>query len=179
MGSRCFLTMALAIAAGSSACAEAKTAALAAACPTLGADFARSGKVLKLYRAYTGADGKSKIETIDLPGTDGVYYGGKVSLTQFGLGDPANAVIVYGHPGMDIPPHRSPYREVFLILSGSSTIELADGTVYDMKPGSMLLGEDQDSRSGRGGKSGPCGYVAVDFQFKGAAKAEPAKGAGQ
>lgn len=169
MGLRCFLSMALAIAAGGSACGAAASegpAPAPAACPTLGADFARSGKVLKLYRAYTGADGESKIETTELPGVDGVYYDGKVSLTQFGFGDPSNAVVVYGHPGMDIPPHRSPYREIFIIVSGSSTIRLADGTTYEMTPGSMLLGEDQTSRSGRGGTSGPCGYVAIDFQYK-------------
>lgn len=139
-------------------------------CQRLGVDFARTGKIMKLYRAYTGADGESKIETIDLKGEGGVYYGGKVSLTQFPLGDPSNAVIVYGHPDMAIPPHPSPYREIFLIVSGSSTVTLKDGTKYHLTPGSMLLSEDQASKSGRGGQSGPCGYVAIDFQYKMPAK---------
>lgn len=137
-----------------------------AQCEKLGADFARTGKVVKLYRAYTGSDGESKVETVDLAGKDGVYYGGKVSLTQFPFGDPSNAVIVYGHPNMDIPAHPSPYREIFLIISGSSTVVLKDGTEFQLKPGSMMLSEDQTSRTGRGGRSGPCGYVAVDFQYK-------------
>lgn len=157
----------------SSACAHAEPAtdrgALSpeqrARCETLGADFARTGKIIKMYRAYTGPDGHSKIETIDLSGEGGVYYDGKVSLVQFGLGDPSNAVIVYGHPNMAIPRHPSPYREIFLIVSGSSTVELADGTTYQLTPGSMMLSEDQGS-TGRGGTSGPCGYVAIDFQYK-------------
>jgi hypothetical protein len=140
------------------------TAQQMAACPTLGADFART-KVLKLYRAYTGPDGHSKIEEKEIDGKDGVYYEGTVSLRQFGLGDPTNVVIVYGHPNMKIAPHPSPYREIFLIVSGSSAIELHDGTRVELKPGSMVLSEDQGSK-GRGGTSGPCGYVAIDFQFK-------------
>jgi mannose-6-phosphate isomerase-like protein (cupin superfamily) len=135
-------------------------------CERLGADFARTGKIIKMYRAYTGDDGESKIETIDLAGQSGVYYGGKVSLTQFAIGDPTSAVIVYGHPNMAIPAHPSPYREIFLILSGSSTVELKNGERVHMLPGSLMLSEDQTSHSGRAGRSGPCGYVAIDFQFK-------------
>ena len=143
----------------------ALTAAQRARCETLGADFARTGRVVKMYRAFTAADGSAKIDTIELKGEGGVYYGGKVSLTQFPLGDPTNAVIVYGHPNMEIPAHPSPYREIFLIISGSSHVTLADGTRYELTPGSLLLSEDQGS-TGRGGGSGPCGYVAVDFQYK-------------
>ena len=139
-----------------------------ATCARLDVDFARTGKVLKMYRAYTGPDGKSKIETVDVAGKGGVYYGGKVSLTQFDFGDPTKVVIVYGHPNMVIPPHPSPYREIFLILSGSSEVVLADGKRYPLTPGTMLLSEDQGS-TGRGGSSGPCGYVAIDLQFKDAA----------
>lgn len=140
-----------------------------AECARIDADFARSGKILKLYRAYTGADGQSKIETIDLEGKGGVYYDGKVTLTQWDFGDPTKAVIVYGHPNMEIPPHPSPYREIFLIVSGSSVVTLADGTEYPLQPGAMLLSEDQNAK-GRGGRSGPCGYVAIDFQYKDAPK---------
>lgn len=162
----------LALAALSFGCAAAEpgelTAKQKAECARLDADFARTGKVLKVLRAYTGSDGQSKIETIDLKGEGGVYYGGKVSLTQFDLGDPTRTVIVYGHPNMEIPPHPSPYREIFLIVSGSSFVELPDGTRHQLTPGSMLLSEDQTSAKGRGGGSGPCGYVAVDFQYKSA-----------
>lgn len=140
-----------------------------AKCARIDADFARTGKLLKLYRAYTGSDGQSKIETIDLEGKGGVYYDGKVTLTQWDFGDPTKAVIVYGHPNMEIPPHPSPYREIFLIVSGSSVVTLADGREFALEPGSMLLSEDQKA-TGRGGRSGPCGYVAIDFQYKDAPK---------
>lgn len=115
------------------------TAKQRAQCERLGIDFARTGKILKLYRAFKGPDGNSKIETIDIEGKIGSYYNGSVTLTQFGLADPSNVVIVYGHPNLKIAPHPSPYREIFLIVSGSSTIDLPDGTHYDLKPGQMLL----------------------------------------
>lgn len=145
--------------------AMARPAHPAPRCETLGADFARSGEILKMLRAYKGPDGNSKIEEIHVDGKIGSYYGGKVTLTQFGLGDPSFVSITYGHPNIDIPVHPSPYREIFLILSGSSTVRLADGTTYHLTPGTMLLSEDQDT-PGRGGTAGPCGYVAVDLQFK-------------
>ena len=133
-------------------------------CETLSADFGRSLPILKLLRAFRGPDGNSKIEETALPGKIGSYYGGHVTLTQFDLGDPTKVAIVFGHPNIDIPVHPSPYREIFLILSGSSTVRLADGTEYRLTPGSMLLSEDQDT-PGRAGKAGPCGYVAIDLQF--------------
>lgn len=136
-----------------------------AKCARIDAGFARTGKLLKLHRAYTGTDGQSKIETIDLEGKGGVYYDGKVTLTQWDFGDPTKTVIVYGHPNMEIPPHPSPYREIFLIVSGSSVVTLADGSEYRLQPGAIFLSEDQNAK-GRGGRSGPCGYVAIDFQYK-------------
>lgn len=145
--------------------AKARPAARAAACAALPTSFGRTGEILKMYRAFKGADGNSAIETIDLKGETKSFFNGTVTLTQFGLGDPTKAVIVHGSANAKIAPHPSPYREIFLILSGSSTIELANGTVYTLTPGSMLLSEDQDT-PGRGGTAGPCGYVAVDFQFK-------------
>ena len=133
-------------------------------CERLGAEFGRTG-TLKVHRAYTGPDGRSKIEITEMKGDIASFYGGSVTLTQFGLGDPTKAVIVYGHPNLKIAAHPSPYREIFLIVSGSSVVELPDGTEHELKPGSLFLSEDQES-SGRGGRSGPCGYVAIDFQFK-------------
>lgn len=145
------------------------TPAQAQSCERLGVDFARTGTILKMLRAFKGPDGNSKIEEVAVDGKIGSYYGGKVTLTQFGLGDPSFVGITYGHPNIDIPVHPSPYREIFLILSGSSTVTLADGTTYHLTPGTMLLSEDQDT-PGRGGKAGPCGYVAIDLQFKAPAK---------
>jgi len=134
-------------------------------CNSVRLDLARDVKVVKAFRTYKGADGASHIEPAEIPGVEGSYYGGSVKLTQFGLGDPSNVALVYGHPNIDIPVHPAPYREIFILLSGSSEIRLADGSVTKLGPGSMLIAEDVGS-TGRGGKAGPCGYVAIDLQFK-------------
>ncbi len=134
-------------------------------CASAKLDLARGVTVVKALRAFKGADGASHIEPAEIPGTEGAYYGGSVKLTQFPLGDPSQVTLVYGHPNIDIPVHPAPYREIFILLSGSSEIRLADGKIYPLGPGSMLIAEDMGS-TGRGGKAGPCGYVAIDLQFK-------------
>lgn len=140
-------------------------AAPAMKCPSLPASWGRDVEIVDALRAFTGADGESHIEKIALPGKQGSYYGGSVKLTQFDFGDPSRVVLVYGHPNMNIAAHPAPYREVFIILSGSSEIHLANGEVHALVPGSLLITEDLGSK-GRSGRSGPCGYVALDIQFK-------------
>lgn len=158
-------TMLIALAAAM-ATVPAVAHATAPACPTLGSDFGRSGEVLKVLRAFTGADGESHIEPVDMKGKTARFFDGKVSLTSFDLGDPTAVVLVHGQSDVEIPAHRSPYREIFLILSGYAYTTLKDGSRVQLDPGTLLMVEDQASRSGRGGASGPCGYVALDLQFK-------------
>lgn len=134
-------------------------------CDSVKLALGRDMTVVKALRAFKGPDGASHIEPAEIPGVEGAYYGGSVKLTQFALGDPSNVSLVYGHPNIDIPVHPAPYREIFILLSGSSEIRLADGKTYPLGPGSMLIAEDMGS-TGRGGKAGPCGYVAIDLQFK-------------
>jgi hypothetical protein len=141
------------------------TPEMQAQCGTLSADFGRDGTTLRMVRAGIGPDGKTVVEDRTIEGQVGAFYGGKVRLTQFGLGDPSNVVIVYGHPGIEIPPHPSPYREIFLILSGMAEMLLADGTRLVLTPGTLFLSDDQGGPP-RGGRAGPCGYVALDLQFK-------------
>ena len=153
------------LAAAALVAASAAHATPKAKCPTLSADWARDVEVVKALRAYTGPDGESHIEPVPLPGKQGSYYGGSVKLTQFDFGDSTRVVLVYGHPNMNIAAHPAPYREIFIVLSGSSEIHLANGEVHALSPGSMVITEDLGSK-GRSGRSGPCGYVALDLQYK-------------
>lgn len=134
-------------------------------CPTEEITLGQAVEILKVQRTYKGADGESHIEQIDIPGTTKSFYGGKTTLTQFDLGDPTRVMLVYGHPNIEIPKHPSPYREIFILLSGSSIMEMPDGTIVERGPGSMVVVEDQGT-PGRSGRAGPCGYVALDLQFK-------------
>ncbi|QGN55869.1 hypothetical protein [Novosphingobium sp. Gsoil 351] len=99
------------------------------------------------------------------PRQKGIYYGGKVTVTVFDLGDPSGASFVYGAPNMEIPLHPVPYKETFIILSGSSVVHAANGQVVKLGPGSMLMSEDLGT-PGRSGSSGPCGYVALSLAYK-------------
>ena len=134
-------------------------------CQADGIDIARGVEVVEAYRAFKGSDGLSHIEKVQVPGKKGVFYGGTVHVTIFDLGDPTGASFVYGEPNMTIPVHPVPYRETFIILSGSSVVKLADGSSYPLRPGSMFMAEDTGT-PGRGGTSGPCGYVALSLAYK-------------
>jgi hypothetical protein len=128
----------------------------------------RKGQALKLLRIFTGADGKSHAEESQIAGTDTTYLG--LVLTQFGLGDPSNVVIVRGPAGLEIVAHKAPYREIFILLSGSSVVLPSGGGRHELSAGSIVLFEDVTGE-GHGGRIGPCGYVALDLQFKAAAPA--------
>jgi hypothetical protein len=143
----------------------ANTAPPAANCAPTGLEFGREVEVLQAYRAFAGKDGASKVERVTLPGERGSYYGGTVKLTQFDLGDPTRVKIVYGYPNIYIPPHPAPYREIFVILSGSSEMAMPDGQTLILTPGTMFIADDVGVTKGRGGRAGPCGYVALDLQF--------------
>jgi hypothetical protein len=119
--------------------------------------------VIDVVRVYTGTDGLSHSEIRHELGQTSIYLG--AVLRQFQFGDPSNVVIVGGPPDFRIGRHASPYREIFLLLAGSSVIELSDGTEQPLKAGSLVLMEDTTG-AGHGGRFGPCGYVAVDLQYK-------------
>ena len=128
-------------------------------------DIARGVDVVEAWRGFKGSDGQSHLERVKIPGTKGVYYGGKVHVTIFDLGDPSGASFVYGEPNMEIPIHPVPYKETFIILSGSSDVFTPDGQIVHLEAGSMVLSEDLGT-PGRWGRSGPCGYVALSLAYK-------------
>lgn len=126
-------------------------------------ELAREGAQLEVFRVRTGLDGKSYGELVEIEGSGTTYLG--ALLMQFDLGDPSKVVVVRGPAGFRIPMHPAPYRELFLVLSGSSTAVLSGGQRHVLRPGSLILFEDTTGE-GHGGFVGPCGYVALDLQFK-------------
>ena len=71
--------------------------------------------------------------------------------------------IVAAPADLMLPLHPAPYRESFLMLEGSVTMELGDGTRRELRPGDMTTFEDMDASKGHGGRIGPCGYVALNI----------------
>jgi quercetin dioxygenase-like cupin family protein len=125
--------------------------------------FAADTTVIDVIHVTTGADGLSHGVVQPMEGATTVYLG--ATLRQFQLGSPSKVVIVTGPPNFKLPPHAAPYREMFLLLAGSTELQLSDGSRFPLRPGSAVLTEDTTG-PGHGGQVGPCGYVALDLQFK-------------
>ena len=84
------------------------------------------------FRLYTGADGQSHIETIDLE---------KTSAWTAGL--PATNITFRSQPpGRFQDWHPAPRRQFVIILSGQLEIGLGDGSKHIFGPGDARLVED-------------------------------------
>ena len=84
-------------------------------------------------RLYTGDDGQSHFEELDLPA--GPVHG---SPTQAATGIRFRRA----EPGEFIDWHPAPRRQYVITLSGHGEIEVGDGTVRRFGPGDVVLAED-------------------------------------
>jgi hypothetical protein len=96
---------------------------------------AQTGKTVKINRLYTGPDGKTHAEEIEVKfgpgGTD-----------PFKLAAGAGAEIRRAPPGRVVDWHPAPRRQYVITLSGQGEIELEDGKKIRLGPGSINLAED-------------------------------------
>jgi hypothetical protein len=94
-----------------------------------------AGKPTKITRLYTGPDGQTHAEEIDVKfgpgGTD-----------AFKLMSGAGAEIRRARPGRVADWHTAPRRQYVITLSGHGEVELIDGTKIELGPGSIDLAED-------------------------------------
>lgn len=100
---------------------------------------------MKVVRIYTGSDGESHFEDIDVALAD---RGGMGRISEL---VPARGVVFREVDGSyDLDFHTAPRRQYVVNLTGSVDIETGDGTVRRLGPGDILLAEDT---TGRGHKS--------------------------
>ena len=98
---------------------------------------------IKVTRIYTGEDGKTHAEEIDVPLSPGrrptTELSEQVAVTsvQFRRTSPAYY----------IDWHTAPRRQYVITLAGESEVEIGDGTKIRLHPGHILLAED---RTGQG-----------------------------
>lgn len=96
---------------------------------------AQTGKPVKINRLYTGPDGQTHAQEIEVNfgpgGTD-----------PFKLMAGAGAEIRRAPPGRVVDWHPAPRRQYVITLSGRGEIELIDGTKILLGPGSINLAED-------------------------------------
>lgn len=92
---------------------------------------------MKYVRIYTGDDGQSHFEDVEV---DLVDHGPLGRISELLRGKGVVFREVEGEYLYDF--HNAPRRQFVVNLTGSVDIEVGDGTVRRMEPGSILLAED-------------------------------------
>ena len=98
-----------------------------------------------ILRVYSGDDGQSHIEEMELPlapfvDTEGSYGEGTP------LEDTNGITFRVGQPGYVLEWHCAPRRQYTITLAGRAEIEVGDGTIKQVGPGDVLLAEDLTGR---------------------------------
>ena len=100
---------------------------------------------MKIVRVYTGADGKSHFEDVEVEFRERSAFGSISAMV------PARGVLFREVGGnYDLDFHNAPRRQYVVNLTGSVDLEVGDGTRRRLGPGSVLLAEDT---TGQGHKS--------------------------
>lgn len=94
-----------------------------------------------IWRIYSGDDGQSHLEQLDLPMQSFTDVEG-----AHGEGTPAQQTegisFRLAPPGYELGWHCAPRRQYSITLAGEAEIEVGDGTVQRIGPGDVLLAED-------------------------------------
>ena len=94
-----------------------------------------------ITRVYTGSDGQSHFEDVEVELTDNGPLGSISSLWS------AKGVLFRRVSGdYDLDFHNAPRRQFVVNLTGSVEIEVGDGTKRQLGAGSILLAEDTEGQ---------------------------------
>lgn len=97
---------------------------------------------MRITRLYTGGDGRSHFEDLDVPVTE----------TGRGLDSallPGTGAIVRDRStatAMDMDFHNAPRRQLVIPVGGGLEVEVGDGTVRRFDAGSVLLADDLEGQ---------------------------------
>jgi hypothetical protein len=96
---------------------------------------------VKVYRVYTGDDGLSRFEALEIP-FEPAYFG-----TQWQFEPGSGPVIFRQLPaGETLDFHNPPRRQMVVTISGAAEIECGDGSRLRIGPGDTLFVEDLTGR---------------------------------
>jgi uncharacterized cupin superfamily protein len=99
---------------------------------------------MRITRLYTGPDGESHFEDLDIPLMDAGPIG---YLSQ---AFPATSFILRETSGdYDYTWHTAPRRQAIIMLEGAVDVEIGDGTVRRFGPGDIVFAEDTTGRGHR------------------------------
>ena len=133
-----------------------------AECPVLNLAQIAQGP-MPVVQIVTGPDGESHfVDDVRRPESLKLF-GGAFTLHKYLLAGDAKVTLVNGSPNFQLPFHPTPSPEMFLMLSGTVSMRLADGTHRDAGPGTLIDMEDMHSKKGHAGSTGPCGYVSMSI----------------
>jgi mannose-6-phosphate isomerase-like protein (cupin superfamily) len=143
--------------------AVAAAAEPSVACPSVSSQTF-SLNVIRNFRVYTDpVTHESRTEQLSSAAKQTpLFHTGKI-LKEFNFGKAKRVQVVVAPANLDLPMHPAPYRESFVILSGTVDMAIGDGEHISMVPGDMVTMEDMASKIGHGGKIGPCGYVDLEI----------------
>jgi hypothetical protein len=115
---------------------------------------------IKVIRVYTGDDGESHFEKLDI----NMQPGGTGMVSEL---FPATGVIFREVEGSyDLDFHTAPRRQYVVNLKGSVDIEVGDGTVERLGPGDILRAEDTTGRGHKSkavnGEPRTCLFIPID-----------------
>jgi quercetin dioxygenase-like cupin family protein len=93
---------------------------------------------MKITRLYTGTDGESHFEDVDLPMQEGVDKG-EIRTETF-----AAKGVLFRETSSDfkVDWHPAPARQYVITIEGEGEITVGDGTKRVFRPGSIMLAED-------------------------------------
>lgn len=135
-----------------------------ASCPAT-VPFPHGIEVIKAIRVYKAANGESALETVEFKGASKAYFQPGQLFGHNLLANAGKVQIISGPPNVVLPYHAPPGKELFLTIQGSSTIMLPNGTEQAVLPGTIVIFQDGGSKTGHAGRTGPCGYVAINVFF--------------
>ena len=101
------------------------------------AALAQSRTPVKVTRIYTGADGKTKVEELEIPvkpRDSGSDLSGTIAVTSL--------QVRRTNQSYNLDWHTAPRRQLVVTLRGESEIELEGGRKLRLGPGHILLAED-------------------------------------
>jgi hypothetical protein len=92
---------------------------------------------MKIIRLYTGEDGESHFEDIEIPLEDG----GKIGMLSK-LQKATGVIFRETADDYDYSWHNAPRKQYIIMLDAGVEIEVGDGTKRIINPGEILLAED-------------------------------------
>jgi hypothetical protein len=102
-------------------------------------------KTFRVTRIYTGDDGESHFEDLELPLVD--RGGGIGAISR--LGEATGVVFRQTEGDYDFDFHNAPRRQYVVNLDAAVEIEIGDGSKRVLGPGEILLAEDTTGRGHR------------------------------